>query len=71
MPEYDRPGTLIIGIRATKDAEVIARPGNNADIEATKRQARSLVAGPDPICSQVWIVDTRWEATPDNPEGKS
>lgn len=45
--------------------------GNPTDIEATKRQARFLVEGHDPQCSQAWIVETRFTVTPESPERKA
>lgn len=70
MPEHDGPGLLILGLPSKRGESLIVRPGNNADIEATKREARSLVSGLVPTCSQVWIVRTVWEATPEYTEGK-
>ena len=73
MPENNRPGLLIIASPAQRDGTVLVTAGNDADIEATKRQARSLVSGENPPFFQAWIVDTVFSVTRehDEPEEKN
>lgn len=63
MSESNNPGLIVIGVPFDRDGQVIVEQGNSADIEATKRQARALVSGANPLCFQAWIVETRFEVT--------
>ncbi|WP_020476559.1 hypothetical protein [Zavarzinella formosa] len=72
MPERNGPGLLIIGRLREPPGAIHVEAGNDADIEYTKRQARSLVQGPEPMCMQAWVVQSLFEVsqapTPGHPE---
>ena len=65
MSERNSPGLIVIGMLFDPPGQAIVEQGNDQDIEATKRQARAMVAGPNPRCFQAWVVDTVFEVTVD------